>query len=227
MIKHGNKINVAMITLNEERSIKKVVEDIKKIDERIEVLIVDSSTDQTAEIANQLGVKVIKQLPPSGYGPAMDLALKSCSRDIIITMDCDDTYPTNEIDFFSKKIMDEDYDLVEGDRLKKKPKNMPTINYLANYFFALIASIFFFTRLRDLHSGMRAYKKSIIPLLPYNPKGVSLPVELLLWPIRLKYKVFIKPISYKERIGESKLEPLKAAYWTVIRIFRARFFKAK
>ena len=34
MIKHGNKINVAMITLNEERSIK-VVEDIKKIDERI------------------------------------------------------------------------------------------------------------------------------------------------------------------------------------------------
>ena len=64
----------------------------------------------------------------------MDLALKSCSRDIIITMDCDDTYPTNEIDFFSKKIMDEDYDLVEGDRLKKKPKNMPTINYLANYF---------------------------------------------------------------------------------------------
>ena len=68
MIKHGNKINVAMITLNEERSIKKVVEDIKKIDERIEVLIVDSSTDQTAEIANQLGVKVIKQLPPSGYG---------------------------------------------------------------------------------------------------------------------------------------------------------------
>ena len=104
---------------------------------------------------------------------------------------------------------------------------MPTINYLANYFFALIASIFFFTRLRDLHSGMRAYKKSIIPLLPYNPKGVSLPVELLLWPIRLKYKVFIKPISYKERIGESKLEPLKAAYWTVIRIFRARFFKAK
>ena len=225
MIKHGNSITVAMITLNEEGSIKKVVNDIKKIDQRIEVLIVDSSTDKTPEIAKNLGVKVIRQFPPKGYGPAMDLALKSCTRNVIITMDCDDTYPTDEIEFFASKIIDEKFDLVEGDRLKQKPINMPLINFLANYFFALIASILFFKRVRDLHSGMRAYNKSIISNLPYNPKGVSLPVELLLWPIRLNYKIFIKPIVYKERIGQSKLEPLKAAYWTVIRIFRARFNK--
>ena len=42
-------------------------------------------------------------MPPIGYSPAMDLALKSCERDIIITMDCDDTYPTDQIDLFSKK----------------------------------------------------------------------------------------------------------------------------
>ena len=74
---------------------------------------------------------------------------------------------------------------------------------------------------------MRAYRKSIITSLPYNPDGVSLPVELLLWPIRLNYKIYFKPIKYKERIGESKLEPLKAAYWTVVRILRARFIKIK
>jgi glycosyltransferase involved in cell wall biosynthesis len=227
MIKHGNLITVAMITLNEEASIRKVVEDIWKIDKRIEVLIVDSSTDNTAKIAKQIGVKVIKQFPPKGYGPAMDLALKSCDRDVIITMDCDDTYPTDEIELFSSKIMDEKFDLVEGDRLEKKPENMPTINFLANYFFALIASFLFFKRIRDLHSGMRAYRKSIITSLPYNPNGVSLPVELLLWPIRLNYKIYIKPIKYKERIGQSKLEPLKAAYWTVIRILRARFIRIK
>ena len=84
-----------MITLNEEASIRKVVNDIWKIDERIEILIVDSSTDNTAKIAEEIGVKVIRQFPPKGYGPAMDLALKSCEREVIITMDCDDTYPTD------------------------------------------------------------------------------------------------------------------------------------
>ena len=70
---------------------------------------------------------------------------------------------------------------------------------------------------------MRAYNKKIIKNLPYEVKGVSLPVELILWPLRLGYKVKFIDIDYRERIGESKLEPLKAAWWTVIRILRARF----
>jgi hypothetical protein len=52
-------------------------------------------------------------------------------------------------------------------------------------------------------------------------------VELILWPIRLNYNVTFVDIPYKERIGQSKLEPLKAAYWTVIRILRARFLVIK
>ena len=102
---------------------------------------------------------------------------------------------------------------------------MPYINYFANYGFALIASILFFVRLKDLHSGMRAYRKQIIKQLPYEIKGVSLPVELILWPIRLKKKIKFVNIEYKERVGVSKLEPIKAAWWTVVRILRARFKK--
>ncbi len=225
MIKFGDKISVAMITLNEEASVKKVINDIKKIDQRIEILIIDSSSDATGKIAKEMGANVIFQHPPKGYGPAMDLALNSCSRDIIITLDCDDTYPVDQIDYFSKLIAEDGFDLVDGNRLKSKPKNMPYINYFANYGFALIASILFFVRLKDLHSGMRAYRKQIIKQLPYEIKGVSLPVELILWPIRLKKKIKFVNIEYKERVGVSKLEPIKAAWWTVVRILRARFKK--
>ena len=83
----------------------------------------------------------------------------------------------------------------------------------------------FLKKLNDLHSGMRAYRREIIEKLPYSALSVSLPVELILWPIRLNMKLFIQPIEYRERIGNSKLEPIKAAWWTVIRIFRARFKK--
>ena len=175
MIKFGEKVTVAMISMNEEKSVKKVIDDIKKLDERIEILIVDSSEDQTAEIAEKNGAKVIKQMPPIGYSPAMDLALKSCEREVIITMDCDDTYPVDQIDKFSKKILEEDFDVVDGNRLPKKPINMPYLNYFANYFFALVASVLFLRRIKDLHSGMRAYKKNIVQKLPYSKKSVSLP----------------------------------------------------
>lgn len=227
MIKYGNRISVSMITLNEELSVKKVINDIQNLNSRIEIIIVDSSSDSTAEIAKRMGVKVLKQIPPQGYGPAMDMAFKFATKDIIITLDCDDTYPINEIDNFSKKIFDENYDVIDGNRLQAKPKNMPIINYLANYFFALIASALFMIRIKDLHSGMRAYKKNVISKIPYLKKSVSLPVELILWPIRLKYKVGFVNISYNQRIGISKLEPLKAAYWTALRILRARFLVIK
>ncbi len=223
MIKYGDKISLTMITLNEEMSVKKVVSDIKKLDKRIEINIVDSSDDKTPEIAKNLGANVYIQYPPSGYGPAMDYALKTSNREVIITMDCDDTYPIDQIDNFSKLIIDDNFDVVDGNRLASKPKTMPLINFLANYGFALIASLFFFVRIKDLHSGMRAYRQSIISNLPYEKEGVSLPVELILWPLRLKYKVKFIDIIYNDRLGVSKLEPLKAAWWTIYRILRARF----
>ena len=225
MIKYGDKISLTMITLNEELSVKKVINDIKNIDERIEINIVDSSTDKTPEIAKSLGANVYRQFPPSGYGPAMDYALKCSNRELIITVDCDDTYPLSQVDQFSKLIFEQNFDVVDGNRLPKKPKFMPYINYFANYGFALMASLLFFVRIKDLHSGMRAYRKSILKKLPYKVEGVSLPVELILWPLRLGLKVKFVDIEYNERIGQSKLEPLRAAWWTIYRIVRARFLK--
>ncbi len=225
MIKHGDKVSLTMITLNEERAVEKVIKDIQNLDQRIEINIVDSSSDDTAKIAEKLGANVFYQIPPKGYGPAMDYALNCSSREVIITIDCDDTYPLDQVDYFSKLIIDEDYDVVDGNRLPSKPKNMPYLNYIGNYLFALFASILFFKRIRDLHSGMRAYKKIIINKLPYENKGIALPVELILWPIRLKLKIKTINIEYKSRIGESKLAAIKVAWSTLIKILRARFKK--
>ena len=59
----------------------------------------------------------------------MDYALKCSNREIIITVDCDDTYPLDQIDYFSKLILDEGYDVVDGNRLPAKPEFMPYLNY--------------------------------------------------------------------------------------------------
>ena len=87
------KLTVSMITMNEEGAVAKVIADIKRVAPDAEILLVDSSKDRTAEIAQELGCRVIKQFPPQGYGPAMDRAVREASGEVVITLDCDDTYP--------------------------------------------------------------------------------------------------------------------------------------
>ena len=41
----------------------------------------------TAEIAAELGARVIKQFPAQGYGPAMDTALRSGLGRVVVTLD--------------------------------------------------------------------------------------------------------------------------------------------
>jgi glycosyltransferase involved in cell wall biosynthesis len=220
-------ISVAMITKNEEKAVAKVIKDIQAVVPGAEILIVDSSNDQTAEIAAKLGARVIKQFPPKGYGPAMDMALRAVKGEVVVTLDCDDTYPVDKIPVLADKVTKDGFDIVDASRLKKKPAAMPWINYLANWGFALMASILFGRRFTDLHSGMRAYRKRMIDELTFDNRSVSLPVELLLKPIKYGYKYDSIFIEYRERIGASKLEPLKAAWWTWKRIVNVRFENKK
>lgn len=220
----GKHVTVSMITMNEEASVATVIKNIQKVIPDAEILIVDSSKDNTPVIAEGLGARVIRQFPPRGYGPAMERALRESSREVVVTMDCDNTYPAEQIPALAALILDEGYDVVDGSRLQKKPDAMPWLNYFANTFFAWVATILFFRRLTDLHSGMRAYRKSMIDSLQFQAKGAALPVELLLKPITLGYKVHVVFIDYKERIGQSTMQPLSSAWWTLKRIIKVRLF---
>jgi glycosyltransferase involved in cell wall biosynthesis len=216
-------LTVATITRNEEKAIDKVIADIRRVVPDAEILVVDSSTDRTAEIATELGAKVIKQFPPQGYGPAMDTALRSGSGQVVVTLDCDDTYPAERIPELARLVLDDGYDVVDGSRLKSKPPAMPWLNYFANYGFALMASMLFGNRLTDLHSGMRAYRKSLIDNLQYQPRGAALPVELLLRPLKMGKRLKVVFIEYRERIGQTTMRPLESAWWTLRRIVNVRF----
>jgi glycosyltransferase involved in cell wall biosynthesis len=221
-LNHDN-LTVAMITRNEEQAIAKVIGDIRLVVPAAEILVVDSSTDRTAEIAAGLGARVIQQLPPRGYGPAMDTALRSAGGRVVVTLDCDDTYPADEIPALARMVLEEGYDIVDASRLRGKPAAMPWLNYLANYGFALAASLLFWRRVTDLHSGMRAYRKQLIDELTYQVNGAALPVELLLRPIKMGKRLKVVFIDYRERIGQTTMRPLQSAWWTVRRMLSVRF----
>lgn len=200
-----------------------VIEDIKKHLPGADILIVDSSEDRTAEIAREHGAKVIKQYPPEGYGPAMGRALLTPEREIIVTQDCDRTYPADALPVLVN-LLERGYDLVGTSRISRgKPAHMPLSNYLANKMFNIIASVVFMRRVKDVHSGMRAYRRPLLQAIRWHLDASALPVELILKPIKNKYRVKEIPIDYHPRIGETTLDRWNSTLWTLRRIFRCRF----
>lgn len=201
-----SNVSVVMGTRNEEKAIEKVIKDIKEVtNSKAEIVVVDGSNDRTPDIASNLGAKVIRQ-EPKGYGVAVKLALMSATRDIIITTDCDDTYPMEDIPKFVK-LINEGYDVVSGSRSSKNIDTMPIFNRFGNWFFATITSILYGVRVTDVTTGMRAYKRDVIHNIDWT-ENVGLSAELLFRPALRKYKIIEVPIDYRERLGDTKLNPI-------------------
>jgi glycosyltransferase involved in cell wall biosynthesis len=200
-------LSVVMGTYNEEAAIGTVLSDIERVtDGRAEVVCVDGSDDRTPEIARENGATVIEQ-EPQGYGVAVREALLTPDRPVVVTTDCDDTYPMEALPRFLEYV-NEGYDVVSGDRLYHGADAMPAFNRLGNHLFALLASALMGERVHDTTTGMRAYRREVIEKIDWT-ENTGLSAELLIRPLMRGYDVREEPISYAERAGETKLDPIE------------------
>ena len=198
---------VVMGTYNEEDAIATVLEDIAAVtDGRAEVVCVDGSSDRTPEIAREHGATVIEQ-EPQGYGVAVRAALLAPERPVVVTTDCDDTYPMERLPEFLEEIND-GADVVSGDRLYYGAEEMPGLNKLGNELFALLASVAMGKRVHDTTTGMRAYRRDLLHKIRWT-ENTGLSAELLMRPLMRGYDVRERPIEYDERKGETKLDPFE------------------
>jgi len=200
-------VAVVMGTYNEEEAVGTVIDDVERVtDGRAAVVCVDGSTDRTPEIARERGARVIEQ-EPQGYGVAVREAVLAPDRPVIVTTDCDDTYPMEALPRFVERI-NEGYDVVSGDRLYRGAEAMPAFNRFGNAAFALLASGLCGTRVHDTTTGMRAYRRELLHDVEWT-ENTGLSAELLLRPLLRGYRVVEEPIDYRERAGETKLDPIR------------------
>jgi glycosyltransferase involved in cell wall biosynthesis len=197
---------VVMGTYNEAEAVGTVLDDIDRVtDGRAEVVLVDSSSDRTPEIARERGATVIEQ-PPRGYGEAVREAVLAPDRPVVVTTDCDDTYPMEALPTFLDRI-NEGYDVVSGDRLYHGADAMPAFNRFGNAAFAAVSSVLLGERVHDVTTGMRAYRRELLQEITWT-ENTGLSAELLLRPVARDYDVVEEPISYRERAGETTLDPI-------------------
>lgn len=215
-------LTVGMLTMDEEESIEPMIAEIRRYAPDAKILCVDSSRDRTPEIARRLGARVLRQVPPRGHGPAMELLMYSAAKesDLLIYLDCDFTYPADMIPVVRRIVEEEGADMVNCARTRTRPEAMPVPNYLANRAFAGMAHALHGVPTCDVHSGMRAYRTSMIRAFDFDGEGDALPIDTLLWPAKCGYRVVEMPIAYNERVGQSKLRKLAGTVWTMIRLAR-------
>ena len=103
------KLSVALITLNEEKNLKRTLESVSAIAN--EIIIIDSgSTDKTIEIAKEYNAKTFFQAW-QGYGKQKNFALSQCSGDWILLIDADEE--------LSKELSSKIQWIIENEKEKK------------------------------------------------------------------------------------------------------------
>lgn len=222
------RISVCMATRNEEGAIASVIADFRRVlaGYGLEFVIVDGSTDRTPEIAARLGARVIKQ-KPQGYGMALREALLNASGDVIITSDCDGTYPVEAVPGMVE-LIGKGYDVVSASRLKGRGrvKGMPLFNEMGNRMFAAMVSLLYGFPCSDITTGMRAFRNEVINSIEWT-ENTGLSLELLFKPAVLGYKVTEIPIDYRFRIGNVKLNPWKGGLAMLKTIIKYRLIPIK
>ena len=206
------KITAVIPCYNEEESIGSVIQSMPK--EVDEILIIDNnSTDKSAEIAQKLGARVVKQTK-KGYGWAHQKGFESATGDIIVTLDADGQYPAHDIPKLVKYLIDHQLDFINCTRFPLTNKaSLSFTRRFGNHFLTFFTNLIFGIKTKDSQSGMWVFRKKILSKI--HPKSGDMPlseeikIRAALHP-EVKYTEV--PISYETRTGESKLFPMKHGF---------------
>jgi len=204
------EITVIIPTLNEEISISHCISKILAVfrDNGLEgeIIVSDSSTDRTPEIAASLGAKVIRP-KQRGYGAAYLAGFRHARGKYVVIGDGDDTYDFRQIPALIEPLK-HGADMVIGSRFNGEilPGAMtPLHRYIGNPILTWMVNVLFGADFSDVHSGFRAIKKEALERLDLRSPGMEFASEMM---VRARQKGLVVeevPITYYPRQAPSKL----------------------
>jgi glycosyltransferase involved in cell wall biosynthesis len=236
------EVTILVPALNEELTIGGFVawcrEGIAKSGARVEILIVDSSADRTAEIAQAGGARVLK-VPRRGLGRAYIDAIPHVRGRFVIMGDADCTYDFREIGPFVEAFR-AGAEFVMGSRFKGsiEPGAMPPLHrYFGTPVTTFILNLMFGCRFSDIHCGMRGITRDALIRMDLRSQGWEYASEMVLKCVHMGLRTTEMPVQFlkdpKGRLSHMKrrgwLEPWRAG-WMNLRamlIYGVNFFLIK
>ena len=174
MIK-GKKLVVILPAYNAAKTLKQTYDEIPFdiVDEV--VLVDDKSSDNTSEVAREIGIKhVIRHEVNKGYGGNQKTCYNKALEldvDIVVMLHPDYQYTPKLIESMAHVIANDVYHVVIGSRILGKGAlkgGMPVYKYIANRFLTLSQNILMNQKLSEYHTGYRMFSKEVLEAIDYN-----------------------------------------------------------
>lgn len=227
------KVCVILPCFNESLTLPTVVGQIQKISSDIEILVVDnSSTDDSFDIASKLGVKVVREIK-KGKGFAVKRGFLSLSDncEIVVIVDGDDTYSLTNLISAINLVKDYNYDMIVGNRINEADSNENRINVFrrghrtGNLLFSKLSQLLHPSGVLDSLSGFRVMSRNFVESFTGGASEFEIEAELNAHAAFIKAAVGNIDVNYKGRpIGsESKLRTYRDGYKILLinfKIFR-------
>ena len=203
------ELSIVIPALNEKVTIAMFVdwcmEGLRKANIRGEVLIIDSSSDETPEIALSRGARVLKS-PRRGLGRAYIDALPYIRGKYILMGDADCTYDFRDLEAFVESFR-RGYEYVMGSRFRGyiEPGSMPPLHqYLGTPVTTWLLNFLYSSRFSDIHCGMRGITKNALKRMDLQSQSWEYASEMVLKSVRMNLQTTEVPVRFlKDQEGRT------------------------
>ncbi len=201
----GNKVFIVIAAFNEERSVPKVIRELRKAGYNNIVVVDDGSRDRTCEAALNAGATVLQHVVNRGQGAALqtgiDYALEQ-DADIIVTFDADGQHRVEDIPAMVKPVADGKVDVTFGSRFltRQSKKNVPLLRKIYLKVGILVLLLFYGVKMTDAHNGFRAISRQAAKKIRITADRMAHASEIVeeVHRLNLKYREVPVIIRYTE-----------------------------
>jgi len=207
------KIAVIIPCYNEELTISKVVKDFKRELPDAKIYVYDNnSTDNSVKLAKKAGA-IVRYEIRQGKGNVVRSMFRDIDADCYLMVDADDTYSPEEAKKMCALVLEDNYDMVVGDRLSSTyfEENKRLFHNTGNRIVRFLINKLFKANVKDIMSGYRAFSYEFVKSYPVLSKKFEIETEMTIHAIDKNFRIKTIPISYKDRIegSVSKLNTYK------------------
>ena len=208
-----DKIAVLIPCYNEEKTVEKVVTDVKNaLPEAVVYVYDNNSTDRTAELAVKAGV-VLRHEYKQGKGNVIRRMFREIDAQCYLMIDGDDTYPLDCARELVDKVLYHHADMVVGDRLSSTyfTENKRPFHNFGNTLMRTCINHLFRTEIKDIMTGYRAFSYEFVKTFPVISAGFEIETEMTIHAVNYNMQVDNVIVQYRDRPegSESKLNTYK------------------
>jgi len=196
-----DRIAVLIPCYNESKTIEKVVHDFRRVLPDAAIYVYDNnSSDGTGEIAERAGA-IVRRERMQGKGNVIRRMFREIDADCYVMADGDDTYPAENAPELVRLVLEEQADMVVGDRLSSTyfTENKRPFHNVGNSLVRGTINLLFKSDIQDIMTGYRAFSYAFVKTYPVLSKGFEIETDMSIHAITRNMLVRNVVIDYRDR----------------------------